>query len=435
MKLDRDTYEAWLLDRLEGLLTPEQERDLDAFLVDNPDLGTGALDLPAVSPDAETFLSKAGLKRVYPPTGLVDEAHLNDHLAARVEGDLTAEQEQALDKFLYEHPELAQHSRRMALSKVVPGNEVFAAKSTIERHFPPKGLPDAHRLTDFLVAELEGDLDARQREALKSHVRDNQHAQRERRLMGLTRVSPEAVVFMGKEGLKKREGRVIVLWTRLAAAASIALLLGMAWWMLRGDTADEPRVAEEKRDDVRLVPRAPAPVVPAPAEAQQPAAVQQGGDKTVPGTQERAPVQAPVPSSAPEAPVRPIPAPEVMPDPTLEPQLARQPEEVPAQEPVSQPEQPDEQPATANAPVMDDRPIEGGTSVGTYLANTVRQGVLASEERSSGLDQRDAMAMVNKGLAAVTGGKGGVQVERTSARERVKLRLGKAFSITASTGR
>ena len=38
MILDRITYEAWLLDRIEGNLTPEQERQLDAFLAANPDL-------------------------------------------------------------------------------------------------------------------------------------------------------------------------------------------------------------------------------------------------------------------------------------------------------------------------------------------------------------------------------------------------------------
>ena len=40
MILDRTTYEAWLLDRIEGNLTPAQERELDAFLAENPDLGT-----------------------------------------------------------------------------------------------------------------------------------------------------------------------------------------------------------------------------------------------------------------------------------------------------------------------------------------------------------------------------------------------------------
>ena len=48
MNLDRGTYEAWLLDRIEGRLTPAQEHELDAFLAANPDLRAGADALPEV---------------------------------------------------------------------------------------------------------------------------------------------------------------------------------------------------------------------------------------------------------------------------------------------------------------------------------------------------------------------------------------------------
>ena len=48
MKLDRTTYEAWLLDRIEGNLTPAQERELDAFLAAHPDLDADISGLPHV---------------------------------------------------------------------------------------------------------------------------------------------------------------------------------------------------------------------------------------------------------------------------------------------------------------------------------------------------------------------------------------------------
>ncbi|MBK6410280.1 MAG: hypothetical protein IPF78_11390 [Flavobacteriales bacterium] len=46
--MDRHTYEAWLLDRLEGRLSPAQEALLDGFLVDNPDLPISLVSLPGV---------------------------------------------------------------------------------------------------------------------------------------------------------------------------------------------------------------------------------------------------------------------------------------------------------------------------------------------------------------------------------------------------
>ncbi|MFT3884336.1 MAG: hypothetical protein QM724_02560 [Flavobacteriales bacterium] len=156
MILDRSTYEAWLLDRLEGHLTPEQERELDAFLAANPDLPAGLGELPRVEGSVAVFGAKDKLKRVYPPTGRPDIARLDDFLVARLEGDLSARQEQQLDRLLYEHPERVQDARRMAASRVPRTPIPFTAKGTVERHFPPQGLPDRHRLTDFLIAAQEG---------------------------------------------------------------------------------------------------------------------------------------------------------------------------------------------------------------------------------------------------------------------------------------
>jgi hypothetical protein len=77
----------------------------------------------------------------------------------------------------------------------------------------------------------------------------------------------------------------------------------------------------------------------------------------------------------------------------------------------------------------------GGTPIGAVLANTVRNGVLETRERTGGLDREDALAMVNKGLGAITGGEGGVEVQRKTTRDRWKVRLGKNLAISASTGR
>ena len=77
----------------------------------------------------------------------------------------------------------------------------------------------------------------------------------------------------------------------------------------------------------------------------------------------------------------------------------------------------------------------GGTTIGTVMANSVRSGVLETKERSNALDREDALAMVNKGLGAITGGEGGVEVQRKTTRDRWKVRLGKNLAISASTGR
>ena len=261
MNLDRTTYEAWLLDRIEGRLTPEQERQLEAFLAADPDIRTELDELPVVDDARITFDAKELLKKNYPPTGEPDASRLNDFLVAHVEGDLTKEQEQMLDRFLYEHPDAQRDARMMMASKARLDEIRFDDKPSIERHFPPQGLPDKHRLTDFLIAAHEGDLASEQRAALDRYVDEHPDAQREQRLITMTRVQPERIVFIGKEQLKKREVRVVTLWPRLAAAASVALLIGVAWWLLR----DKPTGAVEVARNVQqLQPAVRVPQGPEP---------------------------------------------------------------------------------------------------------------------------------------------------------------------------
>ena len=66
MKLNLDNYESWLVDRMEGLLDPAQEAELDAFLELHPELQEDAalMEMTRLVPDQEViFTDKASLKK------------------------------------------------------------------------------------------------------------------------------------------------------------------------------------------------------------------------------------------------------------------------------------------------------------------------------------------------------------------------------------
>lgn len=134
-------------------------------------------------------------------------------------------------------------------------------------------------------------------------------------------------------------------------------------------------------------------------------------------------------------PIHPLPDPQLVEDPRpvneVESPLAQDPAPAPRVEEPALRQVPQVEPALASAAVTK----ESGTSIGTVLANSVRNGVLETDTRSNGLDRDDALAMVNKGLGAITGGKGGVEVQRKSTGDRWKVRLGQHLSISANTGR
>ncbi len=445
MRLDRSTYEAWLLDRIEGVLTPAQERELDRFLAQHPELSTAIGGLPRIEGGDEQFPLKAGLHRDLPPKGAPTADRLNDFLAARVEGDLSAEQEKQLDRYLYDHPAVAQDASLMARTKVDGETIRFDDTTSIERHFPPRGLPDTHRLVDFLIAEVEGDLNAEQHTALELYLLEHSEAHLEQQLVAATFLEREGFAYPDKDALKKRAVRVVPLWPRLAAAASIALLLSAGWWLLRDS----------------------APVEKAGiAQVEQAIPVASPKDQQGEGSASQLPVAIPMPEASHKESDEAVgkvttnavgvaqrmnstigvkastgrdrhPKPTL---PVLEPiqQITRAAIEhqALAQAPVGESEWTIAQAPVATPTTIAAVPSTGeGENVGTFLANKVRSDVLDAPKRASELDGNDALAMVDKAIGAVTAGQGGVDVHRSATRERIQLRLGRNFSISASRGR
>jgi len=445
MKLDRSTYEAWLLDRSEGALTPAQERELDAFLLANPDLSSAIADLPHVDGGEGAFPMKDVLRRNFPPSGAPDAARLNDFLAARLEGDLSEEQEKQLDRYLYEYPQVARDAALMARMKLAREEIAFTDTTSIARHFPPHGLPDKHRLVDFLIAEAEGDLDAEQRAALVRYLGQHSESKREQRLIAATFVERDALVFSEKEALKKRAVRVVPLWSRLAIAASIALLLSAGWWLLReGRPAGNGGIAriEQALPQETTEQQLPAQKAPeAQAQTAVPEAPGSQGDDAVSNVKRGAAMAPHGPDHSPTdqrsadkprrtdqalpalQPIQRIPR-AAIPDQTLAQVSSEESDGAIASAPATAP-------ATNTAISSDGK----GENLGTFLANKMRSDVLDAPRRAAELDGTDAVAMADRAIGKITGGQGGVDVQRSATRDRIHVSLGRNFSLSASRGR
>jgi anti-sigma factor RsiW len=196
--IDRTNYEAWLLDRLEGRLTPEEERSLDAFLAAHPDLGTDPGDLPVIGSGIVPFDEKHDLKRDLPPAGMPDLQMLDDYLVARLEGELSPAQEAALDELLKKDGSAARHWSLMQRARVSAARVTFSDKTGLKKSLPPQGLPTVEQLDDFLVARLEGELTPEQEAALGELLQNDATAARSWAIMQRTRVVPAAIVFPDK---------------------------------------------------------------------------------------------------------------------------------------------------------------------------------------------------------------------------------------------
>lgn len=449
MILDRTTYEAWLLDRMEGNLTHDQERQLEAFLLANPDLSgeDGGLDDDAfIGADNVPFEDKGSLKRALPPQGAPNEQTIGDFLIALHEGDLSKEQEEALRLFMAAHPGFEREAKLTASARAMGKDTVFEGKDLLVRTFPPQGLPDVHRLDDFLVARLEGDLTLQQRAALDKLLASDANAAEQWALMSRAVVQRETVVFEGKEQLKKKETRVIPIgsagWMRLAAAASIALVLGLGWAIFKQSGGPDP-VGPGLANDQPVVPKQeqlpgekdggstgagnPSQVKQEPGTLKSEEQAQPSGPNTVVAPDQRTEDHAPAPQRvAPEQRgVNDLPMLAQTQRPALErdPLQARPVGVVPTTGPAPAPLEE----ALASAPEH--------LTIGQVLTGAVRREVLGQpgvEQRT--LDGNDAVAAIDKGLGALSGERAGLEAQRTAKRSRFRLQLG-GMAVSASRGR
>jgi len=133
MRITRDNYEAYLLDRSEGNLSAPLNHELEVFLLANPDLTVDIDSLPTI--DFHTDLSaveKDTLKKTLPPSGF-ELQQLDDLLIAKLEGDLAADQLAKLDALITKDEQVALAWRQIGATKSQPVAMSFPKKEKLKK--------------------------------------------------------------------------------------------------------------------------------------------------------------------------------------------------------------------------------------------------------------------------------------------------------------
>jgi hypothetical protein len=108
MEINRENYQAFLLDLLEGALTPEKEREVRDFLSKHPDCAEGFQQAEpwALDPFTVRFPGKDRLIKTLPDRfSLLTPFNFDMFSIARLEGDLTPEQEADHERMVEGSPE------------------------------------------------------------------------------------------------------------------------------------------------------------------------------------------------------------------------------------------------------------------------------------------------------------------------------------------
>ena len=135
MKINRDNYEAFLLDLQEGRLSADEEKHLHDFLLLNPDCDIRMNDMTSWTLEEsrlvypETELLKKQIPSAFTP---LSEHNFDLFSIARMEGDLTAQQEESHQAMLAAEPEKQEEWKRWQQSRLLAEKVVFEGKANLK---------------------------------------------------------------------------------------------------------------------------------------------------------------------------------------------------------------------------------------------------------------------------------------------------------------
>ncbi len=144
MNINRDNYEIYFLDYLEGNLPAEETAELLIFVENNPDLREliEDNDLIMLEPDQSVnFLGKSALKKndilslnISPEQILITSKNCEEYFIRFYENDLNEDEQVALANFLKEEPSLIKEFELFANTIIKPDLEiVYPYKSKLKR--------------------------------------------------------------------------------------------------------------------------------------------------------------------------------------------------------------------------------------------------------------------------------------------------------------
>jgi len=136
MDINRNNYEAFLLDLIEGRLSAEEQQAISDFLLLNPDLkeamGNGITW--TLENSKLTFQGKEGLKKEFPDaSSQLNESNFDIFSIARLEGDLTREQEEEHDSMLIRDEKLNKAWIEWQKTRLPAESVTFSGKDSLKK--------------------------------------------------------------------------------------------------------------------------------------------------------------------------------------------------------------------------------------------------------------------------------------------------------------
>ena len=265
MNINITNYESWFLDYHEGNLTAEQVAELFLFLEQHPELKQELDAFEEIGQPLEAITANFPDKEPLKKEDLLSEKNIHEWLVAEIEGNLSEERIGILEAFLKLHPSYYNDRELFLKTKLqVDATEIFTGKAAMKK----SGVLTENSIQEWLIAEVEGNLNLQERQMLFQFLEANPVYKRDRELYRLTILAANTnIAYPDKPSLYKGAGgtgaRIISLpkpsvtanvqsWSRMRIAAILLILIGAAilFTVVRNEHPTELPVAEIKERTV-----------------------------------------------------------------------------------------------------------------------------------------------------------------------------------------
>ena len=137
MDINRQNFETYFIDYLDGRLDPGQVAELLSFLGKNPDLERELKEFEniQIKPREILFPGKESLKKTISDIPVINESNFEEYCIAKIEGDLRAKDEVTLEQYLADFPGKRKDFELFAKTKLQPDPIFFKDKALLKKPY------------------------------------------------------------------------------------------------------------------------------------------------------------------------------------------------------------------------------------------------------------------------------------------------------------
>jgi len=226
MMINRENYEIYFIDFLEGNLSEEERAAVELFLLENPDLAAEIDgDLPTLTPtgtNQRVDFSSLKASEKWNESAATDL--LIEKLEAEIDGeDLNSESSRRLNQITSSFPLEMEKLQALINNCIADQKKEFPDIALLKLNLWQIPTGEKHGL---LLAALENDLSEEETSVFNGFMVSNDSFKKEFEILKKTRLKAENITLSArfKNSLKRKEAILIPLWAkRLTAVAAVLL--------------------------------------------------------------------------------------------------------------------------------------------------------------------------------------------------------------------